>query len=161
MTLLKFPFSPLFYIFIWGQFKLWFLDSNNMHHRNNISMRCTFLSLFICYLHNLMPLVEYVKKNKKEIKGSPKHPLIYLSIHFIIIIFLIPILGFTNPTPLNRNLVPEISKKEVATSLICRLCPSFQVVLIPKFSFSKFITQISMWLGNHGYIYVYPPYYVG
>jgi hypothetical protein len=48
-----------------------------MHHRNNISMRCTFLSLFICYLHNLMPLVEYVKKNKKEIKGSPKHPLIY------------------------------------------------------------------------------------
>jgi hypothetical protein len=43
-----------------------------------------------------MSLVEYVKKNKKEIKGSPKHPLIYLSIYFIIIIFLIPILGFTN-----------------------------------------------------------------
>jgi hypothetical protein len=31
-----------------------------------------------------MPLVEYVEKNPKEIKGSPKHPLIYLSIHFII-----------------------------------------------------------------------------
>jgi hypothetical protein len=59
-----------------------------MHHRNYISMRCTFLYLFICYLHNLMPLVEYVEINKKEIKGSPKHPLIYLSIHFIIIIFL-------------------------------------------------------------------------
>jgi hypothetical protein len=45
-----------------------------------------------------MPLAEYVEKNKKEIKGSPKHPLIYLSIHFIItIIFLIPILGFTIP----------------------------------------------------------------
>jgi hypothetical protein len=58
-------------------------------------MRCTFLYLFICYLYNLMSLVEYVKKNKKEIKGSPKHPLIYLSIYFIIIIFLIPILGFT------------------------------------------------------------------
>jgi hypothetical protein len=43
-----------------------------------------------------MSLVEYVKKNKKkEIKGSPKHPLICLSIYFIIIIFLIPILGFT------------------------------------------------------------------
>jgi hypothetical protein len=41
-----------------------------------------------------MPLVEYVEKNKKEIKGSPKHSLIYLSIHFIIIIiFLIPIFG--------------------------------------------------------------------
>jgi hypothetical protein len=65
-----------------------------------------------------MSLVEYVKKNKKkEIKGSPKHPLIYLSIYFIIIIFLIPILGFTNPTPLNRNLVHEICKKKDYTKI--------------------------------------------
>jgi hypothetical protein len=34
-----------------------------------------------------MPLVEYVeKKIKIKIKGSPKHPLICLSIHFIIIL---------------------------------------------------------------------------
>jgi hypothetical protein len=52
-------------------------------------MRCTFLYLFICYLHNLMPLVEYVEINKKEIKGSPKHPLIFLSIYFIIIIIIL------------------------------------------------------------------------
>jgi hypothetical protein len=51
-----------------------------------------FVYLFICYLHNLMPLVEYAKKNKKEFKESPKHPLINL---FIYLFFLIPILGFT------------------------------------------------------------------
>ena len=28
-----------------------------------------------------MPLVEYAKKNKKEFKESPKHPLINLFIH--------------------------------------------------------------------------------
>jgi hypothetical protein len=82
-----------------------------------------------------MSLVEYVKKNKKEIKGSPKHPLIYLSIYFIIIIFLIPILGFTNPTPLNRNLVLEICKTEVAISLVLVYVLSFQVVLILIFLF--------------------------
>jgi hypothetical protein len=37
---------------------------------------------------------------------------IYLFIHFIIIIFLIPILGFTNPTPLKINLVLEICKEK-------------------------------------------------
>jgi hypothetical protein len=36
-----------------------------------------------------MPLVEYVEINKKEIKGSPKHPLIFLSIYFIIIIIIL------------------------------------------------------------------------
>jgi hypothetical protein len=87
MTLLKFPFSPLFYIFIWGQFKLWFLDSNKMHHRNNISMRYTFLYLFICSLHKLMPLVEYVeKKNKKNKSRDPQntHLFVYL---FILLLF--------------------------------------------------------------------------
>jgi hypothetical protein len=43
-------------------------------------------------LHNLMPLVEYAKKKKKEIKESPKHPLINLFIYlFIYYFFLIPI----------------------------------------------------------------------
>jgi hypothetical protein len=53
-------------------------------------MRCTVPYLFICYLHNVMPLVEYVEKNKKKIKGSQKHPLINLLIYFFL-----PILSFT------------------------------------------------------------------
>jgi hypothetical protein len=66
-----------------------------MHHGNNISMRCIFVYLFTCYLHNLMPLVEYVEKNQKEIKGSPKHPLINLLIYLLYYYyFLLPILGF-------------------------------------------------------------------
>jgi hypothetical protein len=40
--------------------------------------------------------------------------------------------GITNPTPLNRNLVLEVCKKEVAISLVCSLCFSFHVVLIPN-----------------------------
>jgi hypothetical protein len=40
-------------------------------------MGCTFMYLFICYLHSLMLLVEYVEK----IKGSSKHPLINLLIY--------------------------------------------------------------------------------
>jgi hypothetical protein len=40
----------------------------------------TFIYLFICYLHNLMPLVEYAKR-EKEFKESPKHPLIDLFIY--------------------------------------------------------------------------------
>ena len=49
-----------------------------------------------------MPLVEYVEK----IKGFSKHPLINLLIYSFF--FLLPILGFTNPIPLKRNLVLEI-----------------------------------------------------
>jgi hypothetical protein len=51
------------------------------------------------------------------------------------------LLGITNPTPLNRNLVLEICKKEVAISLVCNLCFSFHVVLIPN-DFLSLITQI-------------------
>jgi hypothetical protein len=46
--------------------------------------------LFVCYLHNLMPLVEYAKKKNQGIHKTP----IYNFIYFIIF-FLIPILGFT------------------------------------------------------------------
>jgi hypothetical protein len=58
-------------------------------------------SLFICYLHNLMPLVGYAKRNKKnEFKESPKHPLFYLSIHYIFF-FLVPILGLYSTDAFN------------------------------------------------------------
>jgi hypothetical protein len=67
-------------------------------------------------------------------------------------------LGITNPTPLKNNLVLEICKEEVAISLVCNLCFSFHVVLIPNDFFLSFITQIRRWLGKHGY--VYPPHCV-
>jgi hypothetical protein len=37
---------------------------------------------------------------------------------FITLLFFLPILGLTNPTPLNRNLVLEICKKEVIERLV-------------------------------------------
>jgi hypothetical protein len=40
-----------------------------------------------------MQLVEYVEKNQKEIKGSPKHPLINFTYLFILLFFFLPILG--------------------------------------------------------------------
>jgi hypothetical protein len=48
-------------------------------------------SIFIYLLFNYFNSHNWVctKKNKKEFKESPKHPLIYLSIHFIIIIIII------------------------------------------------------------------------
>jgi hypothetical protein len=42
-------------------------------------MKCMFIYLF--YLHNLMPLVEYAKRNKKKFKESPKHIVINLFIY--------------------------------------------------------------------------------
>jgi hypothetical protein len=56
-----------------------------------------FIYLFICYLHNLMPLVEYAKENKNIQEISPKCSLINLFCLFILLLifFLILILGFT------------------------------------------------------------------
>jgi hypothetical protein len=48
---------------------------------------------------------------------------IYLFI--FIIFFLIPILGFTNPTPFNRNLVLEICKDRDVKSSIYNLAFNF------------------------------------
>jgi hypothetical protein len=79
-------------------------------------MRCIIPYLFICYLTTLIPIIEYAqRKIKKEFQE--KYPLIYLSIHFIL--FLIQVLGFTNPTPLNKNLVLEICKKRDIEGLVC------------------------------------------
>jgi hypothetical protein len=49
--------------------------------------------------------------------------------------------GVTNPTPLKNNLVLEICKKEVAISLVCNLCFSFHVVLIPNDFFKSYNTN--------------------
>jgi hypothetical protein len=50
-------------------------------------MGCTFIYLFVCYLHKLMPLVEYDGK-EKENQGIPKTP----TYNFFVFR---PILGFT------------------------------------------------------------------
>jgi hypothetical protein len=57
-----------------------------------------------------MPLVEYAKKKKKEIKESPKHPLIKLFIYFII--FPYTNFGLYKSYPLKNNLVLEITRKK-------------------------------------------------
>jgi hypothetical protein len=78
--------KPLYYFF--SKLILFFYIQSSKfktHIKFEISeFTILFLCLFICYLHNLMPLVEYAKKKKKEIKESPKHPLINLLIYFII-----------------------------------------------------------------------------
>jgi hypothetical protein len=62
-----------------------------------------------------MPLVEYVEKNQKEIKGSPKHPLINLLIYS----FFSPTnFGLYKSYLLKRNLVPEICKKRDTIGLV-------------------------------------------
>jgi hypothetical protein len=78
MAWLGFPFLfSILHFYLWVEAKLSydFLYSNKMYHKNNKgSMGCTFLYLFICYLYNLMPLVGYAKRNKKEFKEFPKTP---------------------------------------------------------------------------------------
>jgi hypothetical protein len=37
-----------------------------MHHKNNISMRCIFLYLFICYLTNITLLIEYAQRKENQ-----------------------------------------------------------------------------------------------
>jgi hypothetical protein len=61
MTSLKFPFSfPIlcFHLIFCGQ--LYVFDK--IHHYKVIGKRCTFLYLFIGYLANLVPLIDYEKK---------------------------------------------------------------------------------------------------
>jgi hypothetical protein len=59
-----------------------------MQKHKDFSMRCIFLYLFICYLTNIIPLIEYAQRKENQIifKGSiiPKHPLINIFIYFII-----------------------------------------------------------------------------
>jgi hypothetical protein len=72
-----------------------------------------------------MQLVEYVEKNQKEIKGSPKHPLINFTYLFILLFFFLPILGLYTSYPLKINLVLEICKDRDVKSFIYRLAFNF------------------------------------
>jgi hypothetical protein len=79
--------------------------------------------LFIFYLTNIIPLIEYAQRREDQLipKGSiiPKHYIIIFIYLYHYYIFFIQILGFTNPTPLNRNLVLEICKKWDTKGLVC------------------------------------------
>jgi hypothetical protein len=54
-----------------------------------------------------------MKEGNQEIPKTPNY------LFILLLSFFIPILGFTNPTPLNRNLVLEICKKRDTERLIC------------------------------------------
>jgi hypothetical protein len=69
-------------------------------------MGCTFIYLFICYLHKLMPLVDYDGKEKK-VKESQKHALI------IFFVFR-PILGFTTATRIQGGIRSSHSQQYCA-----------------------------------------------
>jgi hypothetical protein len=61
---MKISFLIFCFMVIWGQFMLWFLYSNKMHHKNNINMRCIFLYLFVDFSTTLIPLIEYAREKK-------------------------------------------------------------------------------------------------
>jgi hypothetical protein len=65
-------------------FKFKFLDLNKSHKiwiqmqkYKNLSMRCIFLCLFICYLINIIPLFEYAQIEEIQLisKGSIDSPI--------------------------------------------------------------------------------------
>jgi hypothetical protein len=56
--------------------------------------------------------------NSQGFKYS-RNTIIAIVISLFYYIFSLPNLGFTNPTPLNRNLVLEISKKRDTYGLVC------------------------------------------
>ena len=58
-------FCFIFTFLIWAQFMLCFIYSSKMHHKNDISMRCTIFYLFIGYLTTLIPLIEYALDNNQ------------------------------------------------------------------------------------------------
>jgi hypothetical protein len=78
-----------------------------------------FIYLFVCYLHNLMPLVEYAKRNKKEFEESLKHPLINLFIcSFYYFFFLYQFWALQILPPLTETSSPRFVKKKDTIGLV-------------------------------------------
>jgi hypothetical protein len=67
-----------------------------MHHNKIISMRYTFPYLFICYLTNIIPLIEYAQIKENQIISKA---LLHVFIYFIIFI-LYNFLGLYKSYPL-------------------------------------------------------------
>jgi hypothetical protein len=72
------------------------------------------LIFLIDYEQELSTTFQRLKKSKISIIDI----LISLFIILFHSFFFLPVLGFTNPTPLNRNLVPEICKERVYTHIV-------------------------------------------
>jgi hypothetical protein len=79
MTLSQFPFAFFsVYIFIYNSS---YDFIKKMHHNKIISMRYTFPYLFICYLTNIISLIEYAQIKENQIISKA---LLHVFIYFII-----------------------------------------------------------------------------
>jgi hypothetical protein len=61
------------------------------------------------------------KRFQKSLKHNLKFIYLFISLLFSLLLLLLPFSGFTNPTPLNENIVLKISKKEDTKGLVCNL----------------------------------------
>ena len=83
-------------------------------------MLCIYI--FIYLLLNQINVYQLVMNWKGPYKFSKVSKILETLLSMLLVlyfIFFLPILGFTNPTPLNRNLVLEISKKRDTYGLVC------------------------------------------
>jgi hypothetical protein len=55
-----------------------------MHNYKNLSMRCIFIYLFICYLATLIPIIEFAQREGNQI--IPK-TLLYKYMYLFILLF--------------------------------------------------------------------------
>jgi hypothetical protein len=130
MNLLSFPLFLLIFYFIFS-FIIWdqIYVFNKVPHNKVISKRCTFLYLFIDYLTNLVPLIDYEKKGTKWIsKGFNDSQNTIINILVYLFLFSFYQIWALQILPLNRNLVLEISKKKDIERLVCKLAFSFPLV---------------------------------
>jgi hypothetical protein len=111
---------------------LWFglkLVFNRMYHNNIISTRCSLLHFFIGYSINLILLIGYEKRRVSIIsqkfqqfsKHYHKHICLFI-LFYLLYFFLLPNLGFTNPTPLTKISSSRFVRKGCITMLSQNIC---------------------------------------
>jgi hypothetical protein len=90
--------------------------------------------LFICHLTTLIPFVEYAQRKENQIisKGSITLKPTCKYFYLFILLFFTQIFGLYNPTPLNKNLVLEISKKRYIEGFVCILLLVFNCFLVTR-----------------------------
>jgi hypothetical protein len=95
---------------------------HKIRYHKFISMRCPFshMTILISSIGYEQKMSYSIPKVSKIQENTILAILISLFNYFMIYIFffLLPLLGLTNPTPLNRNLVLEICKERVYTHII-------------------------------------------
>jgi hypothetical protein len=87
-----------------------------MQAYENLHMKCILLYLIVCYLTNLIQLIEYTQRKANQIISKT---LLCKYMYLFIYFYLIQILGLYKSYPLNRNLVLEICKKRDTEGLVC------------------------------------------